>query len=106
MIKYILAILAVEAITNIITKSELFSPIREFFFNRRNNKIYKFIHDLLDCGYCMSVWIGIMAAFYLTYVDSDVVNVFVLGLVLHRLSNILHFMIDWIDERRGQGKNS
>jgi hypothetical protein len=104
MIKYILAIFAVEAITNILTKSELFLPLRRFFFNKKSYKVFEFIHDLFDCGYCMSVWIGIMATLYLTYIDSNIVNIFISGLILHRFSNILHFIIDWLDEIRGQGK--
>jgi len=86
-----------EAITEIITKSELFSPIREFFFNRRENKFFSFVHTLLDCGYCMSVWIGLFTACIFFFLNNIIVNVFFMGIVLHRLSNILHFTIDRIN---------
>jgi hypothetical protein len=100
-IRIILAIVVIEAITNIITKSELFRPVRAFFFEKN-----KWIHDLLDCGYCTSVWIGIFAAIYLTFFRVTAVEIFALGIVLHRLSNMFHFMVDWLAYRRGQGKNS
>jgi hypothetical protein len=100
MLRIILAVIVVEAITNIITKSELFTPVRAYFFKKN-----KWVHDLLDCGYCMSVWIGIFAAIYLTFFKVTAVEIFGLGIVLHRLSNIFHFIVDWFDERRGQGKN-
>lgn len=91
------AVILVEAITQIITKSELFKPLRQFFFERRKNRFYKYIHDLLDCGYCVSVWVGWFVVFMFLYTDSVVLNVFFAGIVLHRLSNILHFIIDRFD---------
>jgi hypothetical protein len=91
-------IILVEAITQIITKSELFKPFRKFFFERRENRFYGYVHDLLDCGYCMSVWVGWFVVFTFLYINSVVLNVFFAGLVLHRLSNILHFIIDRLDK--------
>lgn len=92
------AIVLTEAITQIITKSELFKPIRKFFFNRRKNKFCSYIHDLLDCGYCTSVWVGWFVVIAFLYLNSVILNVFFAGLVLHRLSNILHFIIDRINK--------
>ncbi len=91
------AIILTEAITQIITKSELFKPLRKFFFEKRKNTFNKYIHELLDCGYCMSVWVGWFVVFVFLYMDSVILNVFFAGIVLHRLSNILHFIIDRID---------
>jgi len=86
-----------EAITEIITKSELFSPIRKFFFDRRQSIISRFIHDLLDCGYCVSVWVGLFSACVFLFVDNIILNLFFMGIVIHRLSNILHYLIDRIN---------
>lgn len=92
-------VLFIEATTNIITKSELTAPFRSFLFSRS-----KFLHDLFDCGYCLSVWVSVIVSFYLTYFRSEVVDIFGMGLVFHRLSNVAHFFIDWLDNiRRGQG---
>lgn len=92
------AIILTEAITQIITKSELFRPVRKFFFDRRKNKLCSYIHDLLDCGYCTSVWVGWFVVIAFLYINSVILNVFFAGLVLHRLSNILHFIIDRIQK--------
>jgi len=98
---YLLVILSLviftEAVTEIITKSELFDPIRKFFFNRRKIKLFKFVHALLDCGYCTSVWVGLFSAFIFFFVDNVVFNIFFMGIVLHRLSNVLHFIIDRVN---------
>jgi len=90
------AIILTEALTQVITKSELFKPIRKFFFDRRTNKLCSFVHDLLDCGYCTSVWVGWFVVIAFLYLNNVVVNIFFAGIILHRLSNILHFIIDRI----------
>lgn len=91
------AVILTEAITQIITKSELFKPLRKFFFDRKENRLCKYIHDLLDCGYCTSVWIGWFVAAMFIFMDNIILNIFFVGIVLHRLSNVLHFIIDKID---------
>jgi Protein of unknown function (DUF1360) len=90
------AIILTEALTQIITKSEVFKPIRKFFFDRRSNKLCSFVHDLLDCGYCTSVWAGWFVVIAFLYLNNVFMNVFFAGIILHRLSNVLHFMIDRI----------
>jgi len=94
----ILAVIATEAATNLITKSE-FSVrfIKEPLYKRRQVKFFSFIHDILDCGYCTSVWSAVLfALFFLT----NSFNFIIIVLVIHRLSNVLHFTIDWLDEKR------
>ena len=103
---FLLAIVAVEAITEIVTKSEVFSPIREFFFNRRKSKIFDWIHSLFDCGYCTSVWAGVFISILWFCVDSMFLDMIYIGLVLHRLSNMLHFMIDRLNKDRTRDVSS
>lgn len=91
------AIILTEAITQLITKSEFFKPIRKFFFKKKKNRFFNWIHDLLDCGYCTSVWVGLFVVICMIVVNNIVLNAFFVGIVLHRLSNILHFIIDRID---------
>jgi hypothetical protein len=86
-----------EALTEIITKSELFSPIRKFFFDRRQTRFCNFIHELLDCGYCISVWIGFFSAYVFLFVDNIIFSIFFMGIIFHRLSNILHYLIDRVN---------
>lgn len=102
----ILTIIIVEAITEIITDSEICRPIREFFFNRKKYIIFKFIHNLLDCGYCTSVWVGWFVAYFT--ISNNFFGWFFTGILIHRLSNILHEMISLIHNAdyyimKGQG---
>ena len=98
-IYFILAIIFTEAITELVVKSEIFSPIREYFFNKRKNRFFKFIHDLLDCGYCFSVWAAALSYFLLFVFNNNITIFFVVSVVLHRLSNVTHFIIDRIGSK-------
>lgn len=91
------AIILTEAITQLITKSEFFRPIRKFFFTKKENRFFNWIHDLLDCGYCTSVWVGLFVVICMIFVNNVILDFFFVGIVLHRLSNVLHFIIDRID---------
>ncbi len=93
---FIIAIVLTESLVEIISKSEIFSPIREWFFNRRDKKVFNFIHSLLDCGYCLSVWIGTFVGLILIdlVIINPIVDWFIIGLLLHRLSNLWHNIID------------
>lgn len=99
-LKFLFAVVVVEAITNVVTKSLIFNPIREFFFNRQKNKLFKLIHELLDCAYCTSVWIGLFVYIFWFCFNSIIINVVFMGIALHRLSNVLHFIIDRLDQDR------
>lgn len=102
MLKTLIVVLSLviftEAITELVTKSEIFSPIRKFFFDRKQNSFCAAIHILLDCGYCMSIWVGLFSAYVFYFVDNIFFNVLFMGIILHRLSNILHFVIDRINK--------
>lgn len=98
-INFVLAVIFTEAVTELVVKSEIFSPIREFFFNRRENRIFKFIHDLLDCGYCFSVWAATLSCILLFVFNNNFTMFLVVSVVLHRLSNVIHFIIDRIGNR-------
>ena len=95
MLKYLLAILLIEALTGIVSKSEFFKPVRRFFFNK--NRFFSWIHGLLDCPYCTSVWTAWFVLVVFILLDSFYVNLFCYGVMLHRASNILHDLIDKIN---------
>jgi hypothetical protein len=108
---FLFSIVLVESITELLTKSEIFSPVRAFFFNRRGNKVLGFLHKLLDCGYCTSVWSGWFVAL-LFFRDIGLISLwldwFFIGLALQRMANTFHFMIDRLDRYKsidveGQG---
>ncbi len=99
-LEVIVTIILIEAITGIITKSELFRPVRGFLFNS-SSRTLKFIHDITDCPYCTSVWASLfctgMLCLYKLNIMPQLLALFFVGVVLHRLSNVLHFIIDRID---------
>jgi len=100
---YLLAVVVlIEATTNIITKSDVFAPIREYCFARsEKNKFWSFMDALFDCAYCMSVWVSFFYVGMLFLYRQDKLPLFVLmlfaGMILHRLSNVLHFIIHRCD---------
>lgn len=93
MYKILIAIIFTEAITELIVKSEFFYPVRKFFFESSSN-ILKFIHKIIDCGYCFSVWSAIFTFIMFYIINNLYFNYFIYCIVLHRLSNLFHFTID------------
>ena len=54
---------------------------------------------LLDCGYCMSVWMGFLMAF-LCFFDCIIVTYFIYALVIGRLSNYFHMIFSIIRDKQ------
>lgn len=99
-LKFLFAVILTEALTEIIVKSEFFSPLRAKIYKLgKKNKFFDWLHQLLDCGYCFSVWVGGLAAF-LFFKDvgllHESIDWFLVGLVLHRLSNFFHNIMDMV----------
>jgi hypothetical protein len=92
----ILLVITTEAITEIISKAEIFYPFRKWLFTKS-----RWLHGLVDCPYCTSVWIAmfLISVGYVSQVLSfyGVFKFFLYGFAIHRFANILHFVIDRID---------
>ena len=99
----LLGSIATEAITEIITKSEIFEPLmsnlalRDDFFSR-----------LLTCPYCLSVWVAgfvtLEIMLYLVYASY----LFLIPAVvfsIHRLANIFHCSQDILSAKRHKKNN-
>jgi len=93
-----------------LTKSQIFNLILNFILkiSSFNSRLNEQVTYLLFCGYCKSVWFSTMwvTFFYLTgclipIVTIVYVNFIVTIIVTHRLSNVLHFCIDTLDNKRG-----
>lgn len=103
MLTFILIILgiafATEAVVELVIKSQIFSP-----FRRLVSKFGSRTEELFKCGYCFSVWvalgwIALVPAVIIPASSWHVVNVLLTLLVIHRLSNIIHNVIDkWTDK--------
>ena len=93
---FIIAVIVTESITEIVSKSKLFSPVLEWFFNRRERKIFNFIHSLLECPYCLSVWVGTLVGIFVVNIRivNPIIDWFIVGLLIHRAANLLHNSID------------
>ena len=98
---WLIAIIYVEAATEIVVGSDLFLRFRMLV-----GKI-PFLGKLLSCGYCLSVWVSFTVCWAVpgdiikNLYDSPyayVFDCFVKALVLHRLSNLFHEGVKrWLD---------
>lgn len=95
----VLLVIATEAATNVLSKGEVFYPLRKWLYRK-----WKWLHGLVDCPYCTSVWIAsiLVLVYYLSQVLSFYVwfKFFLYGFAVHRLSNVFHFIIDRLDPHR------
>ena len=104
---WLAVIIAVEALTELIVSSSIMFPIRDWFakppeekkrgcFKSCLLKIRGFIGELINCGYCTSVWVAFLAAPFAptgkcTGCVLYAIPIFLIKvLVIHRLSNLIH----------------
>ena len=93
LIKILMAAILTELITELVIKSEIFKPVRNLFF-----KLGDWFKKLFSCGYCFSVWAA-AAVVFLTNTSYPLtsnhwLDLGLMALVIHRLANILHNVID------------
>jgi uncharacterized membrane protein len=81
--RLVLCIVAVEAITQLICKAEIFNRLRNYI-----QSLSKFTNELLECPYCVSVWVAVFIT--VLYYFWEYSCYFVIMLVVHRISNWLH----------------
>lgn len=102
-VKIFIAIIAVEAITEIIVDSKIFLPLRNYIAKKAmpdiptgRNTIFNFLHDLISCGYCTSVWVSSFVMTLLvisgTKIFYPVINEIILVFFIHRMSNLFHVL--------------
>lgn len=88
-LKFFFAVLLTEILTELVIKSEIFRPVRNFIKSGG-----PWLKKLSSCGYCFSVWaaVGVVFLFDLTYnlTRWQWVDFIVISLIIHRLSNYLH----------------
>ncbi len=84
----ILALLS-EAITEVVVKSEMFKPVRNLI-----SKLGSWPEKLFSCGYCFSMWsagaVVLVAGTSYPITGMPLVDLGVMSLVVHRLSNFIH----------------
>jgi len=89
---WLVIIIAVESITEIITTSVLFEPIRDKIHVVFAGGKLKMLSELIQCGYCMSTWVSMAFAWALPGVFTGyfVLDVIIKIFALQRLSNWMH----------------
>ena len=97
-IYFIFLIVLTELLTELVVKSEIFKPFRSLV-----SRAGGWFQKLFSCGYCFSVWVafGVVYLAEISYplTGNIVLDLFATALVVHRLSNILHNVIDkWTDK--------
>jgi hypothetical protein len=98
-ITYVLfLVILTEALTELVIKSEIFEPVRNLFF-----KLGSWLETLFKCGYCFSVWVALGAVLisqvHYPLTGQPWLDLGLTALIVHRLSNILHNVIDkWTDK--------
>ena len=97
-IQVLMVIVLTELLTELVIKSEIFKPVRSVIF-----KLGDWFKKLFSCGYCFSVWAA-MGVVFITdtsypLTGNNWLDLGLMALVVHRLSNILHNVIDkWTDK--------
>lgn len=102
-----IAVISIEAITEILVDSKIFLPLRLYISKKAlpdiptgKSTIYNFIHELISCGYCTSVWVSMFVTMLLTFNDirifKPIINEMILVFCLHRLSNLFHVLYQLI----------
>ena len=98
--RLILLVIASEALIHLFLHA---SPVQTM--RKRMVKITPFLYSreqethLLDCGYCMSIWMGFLMAF-LYFFDCIIVTYFIYALVIGRLSNHFHMIFSIIRDKQ------
>jgi len=82
MTKWIVAIIAIEAITEILLHGTPFVWLRKLAAKN------KYSNELLSCGWCLSFWVSLFVC-SLVYFGLWIL---LIPIALHRLSNLLHYI--------------
>lgn len=90
--------LVVEALTEVIVKSQIARPLRETLSSKS-----VFLKELLHCGYCTSFWITapviILCGKVIPLSGGIVLDTLLTILIVQRISNVIHNVIDkWTDK--------
>jgi hypothetical protein len=81
--RLILCVIAAEALTQLACKAEIFDSLRNWL-----RSLSEFTNRLLECPYCVSVWVALFTT--ALYYYWEYAYLFVIMLVIHRLSDLAH----------------
>lgn len=100
-------VILVEALTEL-SKAYITFPLWNLILRltQRIPKLNEYMQYLLSCGYCKSVWISLFCCLIAINIQClpilisiPLLNFFLIVLLVHRFSNLWHFLIDRVDTR-------
>ena len=103
--------LAVEAITEIITTSDIMAPMRESIRKlaytippeeNGTTKLFSWVDRLISCGYCTSVWVSAFTSIWdpVELTGYRFVDALLMIFLIHRVANWLHVIYELIRKGR------
>ncbi len=100
-IRFLLAIIATEALVELWKKAAPLQGIRRWTISK-TPFLYSQEQEshLLDCPYCLSVWVGFLMMVLYLYLDSTVFILFTGMLSVHRGSNFLHLIFSLLADKQ------
>jgi hypothetical protein len=87
-IKFIISVVFVEAITELLVKSKIFNPIRQKLIGVSPD----ILGDLLRCGYCFSFWVSaiFVPIFSVRLLFNNNLGIIIAIFIVHRCASHLH----------------
>jgi len=109
MIEIIAMVIFAEAIVNLVFKGTVLQPLRDTIINHTDFLRVRGEHPL-ECKLCVSVWVGLLSSLVYLFLGIVCIKWFVMGIVIHRLSNWFHLVISLLadiqmDKRIDRRKN-
>jgi len=94
LIKILIFSIVTEALVEILRKSYPMAKIRSYLDE------VNFFSQLLNCGWCCSIWAGLVVAYFypLALLSSLFTNWVFSGIIYHRLSNYIHTSYDYLKQ--------
>jgi len=97
--RLIIYVIACEALVHLWFNAAPLQPVRRFFIKITPFFTSKEQGNLFECKYCVSVWIGFILV-ALLFVRSIYLELLMISLVIHRLSNFLHLIMSFIRDKQ------
>ena len=100
-IDLIIMIVACEAIVELIKRAAPLQGAKEWVI-QHTRFLYSEVQQthLLQCGWCLSCWVGILITIAYFYLNYSVFMVFCLSMTIHRMSNFIHVFFSLMADRQ------
>lgn len=101
MTELILTIVAIEAVTELIFRAGPLQSSRAWIIEHTPRLDVPGYGHLLECKYCVSVWVGFFFALgYLFFLESQVFLCFLYASSFHRLANLFHLPLSYLRDKQ------